>query len=57
MKTSVIISNQPSWNHEGFLSAWGTEKIARLWFTRGISTQAGTMVLNLLNLEFGLGDL
>ena len=37
------------WNYlEFFFSAWGTEKIARLWFDRGISTQADTMDTNML---------
>ena len=28
-----------------FFSAWGTEKVAGLWFGRGISTKADTMEL------------
>ena len=28
-----------------FLSAWGTEKIDRLLFARGISTQADTVLI------------
>ena len=49
---SVIVKHV---NYQGFLSAWGdllcfpvpggSEKIAGLWFARGISTQPDTMTV------------
>ena len=49
----IIISNQPYWNYNGFLTAWrdltsfsapaGIEEIAGLLFARGISTQADSI--------------
>ena len=53
---SVIVKCAIRWNYQSFLSAWGAcllsfsalegggEKIAELWFARGISTKAVTMI-------------